>query len=101
MQRKGDDVKKMILAMFDDVHYTSCYSANDKKTLHAFVDGRQQYFSKKGLDFEAIDLYMQALNLYRRIITHRNSTMKRSVLERQAEIIHGEFDASSTLNIIS
>ncbi len=90
MKRKGEEVKNMIREMFGDENYLGYYSDTEKKTLQMFVDDNSKYFFNVGLDSDAINLYVQALAIYKGIITERNFAQKKKTLETQLAFIHDE-----------
>ncbi len=87
MKRKGEEIKNAIKQMLEDENYTAYYSDDDKKTLLMFIDDNRKYFFNVGLDYEAVMLFMKALETFGRIISDRSFNLKKYTLDIQLKVI--------------
>lgn len=90
MKRKGDEVKREIQLMLDDSNYDIYYTENEKKTLQLFIDDNRKYFFNNGFDNEAINLFIEAIDTFGRIILNRVFNQKKLALDIQVKVLQGE-----------
>ena len=65
--------------------------------LQMFVDDNRKYFFNVGIDSDAVNLYVEALAIYKGIITERNFAQKKKTLETQLAFIYGELKVAQDL----
>lgn len=89
MTREGAQIKVVITKMLDDEAFSPFYSEEAANKLRMFLVDNRKYFFNVGCDSEAINLYMEAINIYRTIILKRAFLQKKSVLDMQIKLICG------------
>jgi hypothetical protein len=94
MTREGTQIKDIIRKRLNDEKYSPFFTQEEKNILQSFIDDNRKYFFNTGFDSPAIQLYVNALMLYARIITDRRFQLKKTILQNQIRAIESQGNAN-------
>jgi Zn-dependent protease with chaperone function len=91
MKREGEVLKQKLKAMLADASFNLFISADERKTVQKYVDDNRPYYYNAGFNSESMNLYMETLQLYGKIMNERFTQIKKSVLNKQVQAIAGTY----------
>lgn len=87
MTRKEVSIKYQMRELLEDPEHQPFFTSEHKEVLERFVSRDWIYYTEPSLDSEAINLFVQAMNVFGAMVSKRAFEVKKSTLSRQLEVI--------------
>lgn len=81
-------IKERLTEIISNSEYCKYMNEADQKTLQQYVSKNHEYFKDPSFNTEALDLLLQAINIYQTVVTERTFMMKKELLEWQLKFLN-------------
>ena len=101
MKRKEVAIRKLMRELLNDADYLPFFTSEHKEVLEQYLAAEWVYYTEPRIDWEATNLFVQAMNFFAAVISARIFELKKQTLSRQLEVVSGrslEFVTAPTLS---
>ena len=80
-------IKERLEQIISNSEYCKFINESDQKVVTEYLSKNHEYFRDPSFNTEALDLLMQAMNIYHTVVSERSFTLKKDLLEWQLKFL--------------